>query len=349
MQTKIDPFLVTPAQRKKKRAMEQDRDSILEEEQQLNHDDTEDDDDMYDVDEAEMNKFTQAYCTHADAQDFDGPTQTVDHLAQQQEGDDGDEEEAQDEEAIASKVSPSPALVRTVSLPTDTEQQVSVDCGGTLRIFKRGESFTSIIEAGRVCVSGENTVPKGITGAVYTIRKFYNEELKKTAECQVRVPFYQSIPPDEDGKNQCEKKWIKQSFPNEYVTLRKSERIELRNLSKPTELKDTCVMKGDLLFSVTLGVDGISMGFNFSMDFEEPEEKAKSFYMMANPFTRKELKPTVLELFAGAGGMSEGFKEAGFNVKWMVEKDPHSAATLRLNHQHDQARVFEESVQIFLK
>jgi len=42
--------------------------------------------------------------------------------------------------------------------------------------------------------------------------------------------------------------------------------------------------------------------------------------------------PTVIDLFAGAGGMSEGFVRAGFKVLGAVELDETAARTYRLNH-----------------
>jgi DNA (cytosine-5)-methyltransferase 1 len=42
--------------------------------------------------------------------------------------------------------------------------------------------------------------------------------------------------------------------------------------------------------------------------------------------------PTAVELFAGAGGMGEGFRRAGFRIALAVEADRHAAQTYRLNH-----------------
>ena len=42
--------------------------------------------------------------------------------------------------------------------------------------------------------------------------------------------------------------------------------------------------------------------------------------------------PTAIDLFAGAGGLSVGFGEAGFDVLAANDFDEHAAATFRLNH-----------------
>lgn len=57
-------------------------------------------------------------------------------------------------------------------------------------------------------------------------------------------------------------------------------------------------------------------------------------------------KPTVLDLFAGAGGMSHGLLQAGFQVPVAVEWDKTAADTLRWNHRN--TIVFQQSIQSFL-
>lgn len=47
--------------------------------------------------------------------------------------------------------------------------------------------------------------------------------------------------------------------------------------------------------------------------------------------TRKKMFPTVLDLYAGAGGMSMGFKSAGFNLIGAVEVDRWAADTYEFN------------------
>eukprot|EP00957_Ditylum_brightwellii_P055949 4239630-Ditylum_brightwellii.AAC.1 len=53
-------------------------------------------------------------------------------------------------------------------------------------------------------------------------------------------------------------------------------------------------------------------------------------------------RPTVLEIFAGAGGMTTGFTQGGFDVKWAVENDSAAAANLKINKPN--VEVFDEDV-----
>lgn len=51
----------------------------------------------------------------------------------------------------------------------------------------------------------------------------------------------------------------------------------------------------------------------------------------SNLYILKKDKPTVIELFAGAGGMAIGLEKAGFETKMLVEYDKDCVATLRKN------------------
>lgn len=44
------------------------------------------------------------------------------------------------------------------------------------------------------------------------------------------------------------------------------------------------------------------------------------------------MKPTVIDLFCGAGGFSEGFKQAGFEIILGIDKEPKMLAAFRANH-----------------
>jgi DNA (cytosine-5)-methyltransferase 1 len=42
--------------------------------------------------------------------------------------------------------------------------------------------------------------------------------------------------------------------------------------------------------------------------------------------------PTVIDLFSGAGGMAEGFRQAGFKGLMATDYDEMAAKTFRFNH-----------------
>ncbi|GAA5438229.1 DNA cytosine methyltransferase [Deinococcus aquaticus] len=54
-------------------------------------------------------------------------------------------------------------------------------------------------------------------------------------------------------------------------------------------------------------------------------------------------KPTAFDVFAGAGGLSLGLKQAGFNVIGAVELEPTAAETYQLNHP--KVRLWNQDVQ----
>jgi DNA (cytosine-5)-methyltransferase 1 len=86
--------------------------------------------------------------------------------------------------------------------------------------------------------------------------------------------------------------------------------------------------------------DTISAGYNCAY-----QNRVSKFQRVSE--TQTDRKPTCLELFAGAGGMSHGLIDAGFDIKYAVENDGFAAATLRVNHPD--MIVFEEDVTLFLE
>ena len=48
-------------------------------------------------------------------------------------------------------------------------------------------------------------------------------------------------------------------------------------------------------------------------------------------------RPVVIDLFCGAGGLSEGLTQAGFDVRVGLDFDPHALATFSTNHPNAQA------------
>ena len=57
--------------------------------------------------------------------------------------------------------------------------------------------------------------------------------------------------------------------------------------------------------------------------------------------------PTVLELFAGCGGLALGFKNAGFRTALAVEWDAHACDTLRANLTDRVAQCAVEEIDVF--
>jgi DNA (cytosine-5)-methyltransferase 1 len=66
--------------------------------------------------------------------------------------------------------------------------------------------------------------------------------------------------------------------------------------------------------------------------------------MRVLPIKTVESKPTAVDLFAGAGGLALGFKQAGFHVALAVEKDPYSIDTYTANLQGGDTAIIEGDV-----
>lgn len=57
-------------------------------------------------------------------------------------------------------------------------------------------------------------------------------------------------------------------------------------------------------------------------------------------------KPRLLDLFSGAGGMSVGFEQAGFEIYSAIESDPHAASSFLYNHpEMPGSRVINKKIE----
>ncbi|MDM8527203.1 DNA cytosine methyltransferase [Anaerolineales bacterium HSG24] len=56
-------------------------------------------------------------------------------------------------------------------------------------------------------------------------------------------------------------------------------------------------------------------------------------------------KPTLIDLFAGCGGVTQGFKNAGFEPIVAVEWDDKAAKTYRLNHDSPNLKLYTENIR----
>lgn len=79
--------------------------------------------------------------------------------------------------------------------------------------------------------------------------------------------------------------------------------------------------------------------------FNRFDYKLEAFVEVKNVVPKKEF--TVLETFAGAGGLALGLETAGFNSVGAIEIDNHAAQTLRDNRKH--WNVIEEDIEVVAK
>ena len=54
-----------------------------------------------------------------------------------------------------------------------------------------------------------------------------------------------------------------------------------------------------------------------------------------------------VDIFCGCGGMTEGLKQAGFQVIAGIEIDEHAGKTYRMNHEKDGTILFQQDIQLF--
>ncbi|NTW98727.1 MAG: DNA cytosine methyltransferase [Geobacteraceae bacterium] len=69
----------------------------------------------------------------------------------------------------------------------------------------------------------------------------------------------------------------------------------------------------------------------------------KNFYNAKSIATTRKIILIGIDLFAGAGGMSLGARQAGVEIKLCVENDPHALATY--SHNHKDARIFSDDIR----
>ena len=217
------------------------------------------------------------------------------------------------------------------------------------RYFTVGESYFKVRKS-PFHISNDDSKEKGW---IYRIAKFeeksHNENRNKDynevrnnveyAYCFIFIPV-ETIP------------WIgdSSSLEESHVMLRCVQKVKLADLTFEVDTPKT-----NLLYEPSSKAsNGKGVGWEEAIhffDLSRAIEKGETYDVTGEPTVLKG-EPKVLDCFAGAGGMSLGFIEAGFDVSNAIEKDSKAAATLKINHYemgHGPIKVYQEDMNDFLE
>jgi len=239
------------------------------------------------------------------------------------------EEEYVDDEDSENETEPIPRLDLSQDCNTfesvpkqpflDDENKCFID------IWKNGEKVVKVYKLNEAfrCT----TDPK-LANKIFVIDKLISRgDITKKARCKVFVELKNTF----IGKKQSSK------IDQKYVLCKFPETIPLKRLDtkcdNPTES------------SLIYESNQVNKGVGFFVAYEDIPGQSKYVEMGC------EKKPTVLELFAGAGGMSLGLTQAGFNVKWIVEQDQMAISNLygNLKCNNPDVVIFDEDVNLFFE
>jgi len=155
---------------------------------------------------------------------------------------------------------------------------------------------------------------------------------------------------------------IRECFPNNAMTAANKDAVQIDR----TIVTETTIKGKEFLMSLAVASEE---DFNVLSNLVEFDLKRDRSMKLIAQFSRRcnnplalasaglqyhaaenteETKPNPRELvlFAGIGGCSMGDEEAGFNCKWLVDKDHLAAASLRQCHPN--AIIYDEDVGAFL-
>jgi hypothetical protein len=237
----------------------------------------------------------------------------------------------QQQESIEPFLQPGTAKKRRVHQDTDREVRIEVrgDAGVPIeKIFRLKEIFKS---------------SSSKKGEIYIIEKFHARgRTTKSAECRVLMRLKDTY----IGSSKLDNDYGQEPM---YVSLYETKTIPLKLLDiGPIDRTDSFPPKESKTLiwhpnkKGNTGV-GFKIAYTVAMRKDNEDSRRKSL-----PDSAKS-EITCLELFAGAGGMSQGLRDAGLTVKWAVEQDPSAIDTWKMNHLNDGAIMFPESLESFFE
>lgn len=209
-----------------------------------------------------------------------------------------------------------PQLKRIKSMDSSTIRYFnSID--GVRRVFKCGESFTS--------KTTYNKCTKDLSRFIYKICSFYDKELKAYAVCE---------------------KYMKRTDTNLMLFVNDDKFQKYAGMEYVMFSNKVNMLVSDLDVQVptpeSILIFDAKKKLSASHGFDISYKLTKS---LTNKYTPTYNRPTVLDLFAGCGGMSQGFINAGFDVKWAVEIMNDAVSSFEKNHRD--CEVFPEDIRIF--
>ena len=220
----------------------------------------------------------------------------------------------------------------------DTDDVTYLNVGGLVKVFKKNETF-------------QTRLP-GREGVYYNIIGFQKNKCIKEAIC---VTYTNPDGVCIDLKNTFIGKQIEKLLYKSPTSSRRphADKAICANPSRFLKSDDSIPLR--LLTKKCNIPEPLQPSFIWDCDCEMKQSSNFNIAYITKlqnplPFRVPPRNPVVLDLFAGCGGMSLGFKEAGFDVKYLVENNPSAAGTLRLNHpKQPKSFIFEEDVRVFLK
>ena len=210
----------------------------------------------------------------------------------------------------------------------DTAEIFYLNVNGKRKSFKKGEVY-------------ENLTDKAFIGWYFRIESFYYDALRKYGVCEVYRRLEDSfIDKDEALRLIHDPSW-KEANHGHFVRVLNPPvldkgKIPLRKLENHVPDFPEPSLEYDCGPTIKLQSDHVEITYRYLSEHVERLRLDDTLEM--NPFA--------LELFGGCGGATSGLKQAGIATRYIVEKDPFAAASLKLNHPD--AIVYRECVNEFL-